>query len=47
MLKSIYGLKQASREWYSLFDTTLNSRGLKCSTSDTNMYSMNDPVHGI
>jgi hypothetical protein len=47
LLKRIYGLKQASREWYSLFHTTLTSRGLKRSASDTNMYSMNYSAHGI
>jgi hypothetical protein len=41
LLKSIYGLKQASREWYPLLSTTLTSLGLKPSTS------INHPVHGI
>jgi hypothetical protein len=35
LLKSIYGLKQASREWYKLFHQTLSSLGLKRATFDT------------
>ena len=38
LLKSLYGLKQASRVWYKTFDTFLLSQGfLKC-TSDPNVY---------
>jgi hypothetical protein len=47
LLKSIYGLKQASREWYKLFHRTLSSLGLKRVTSDTSLYTMNHQVHGI
>jgi hypothetical protein len=47
LLKSIYGLKHASREWYSLFNTTLTTLGLKHSTYDANLYSVHHPVHGI
>jgi hypothetical protein len=47
LLKSIYGLKHASREWYKLFHKTLSSLGLKRATSDTTMYTMNHPIHGI
>jgi hypothetical protein len=47
LLKSIYGLKQASREWYKLFHRTLSSLGLKRATSSTSPYTMNHPVHGI
>jgi hypothetical protein len=47
LLKSIYGMQQASRELYSLFHTTHSSLGLKRSTSDTNLYFMYYPVHGI
>jgi hypothetical protein len=47
LLKSIYGLKQACRVWYSLFHTTLTLIGLRRSTPDTIMYSMNHLVHGI
>jgi hypothetical protein len=46
LLKSIYGLRQTSREWHSLFHTTLAALGLQRSTFDPNMYSMNHPVHG-
>jgi hypothetical protein len=47
LLKSIYGLKQASREWYKLFHQTLSSLGLKRAISDTSLYTMNHHVHGI
>jgi hypothetical protein len=46
-LKSIYGLKQAWREWYKLFHQTFFSLGLKRATYDTNRYMINHPVHGI
>eukprot|EP00873_Tetraselmis_striata_P034503 jgi/Tetstr1/454767/TSEL_041650.t1 len=47
LLKSIYGLKQASWEWYELIHKTLTSLGLARSNSDTIMYSMNHPRYGI
>jgi hypothetical protein len=47
LLKSTYDLKQASRELYSLFNTILTSLGLQRSTSDTNLYSIHHPLHGI
>jgi hypothetical protein len=47
VLKSINGLKQASREWYKLFHQTLSALGLKRATSYTNLYTMNRPLHGI
>jgi hypothetical protein len=47
LIKSTYGLKEASRQWYSLFHTTLTSLSLKRSTSDSSLYSMNHPAHGI
>jgi hypothetical protein len=47
LLKSIYGLKQASREWYKLFHQTLSSLGLKRANSDTSLYTTNHPMHGI
>jgi hypothetical protein len=47
LLKSIYGLKHASREWYKLFHQDLSSLGLKRATADTSLYTMNHPLHGI
>jgi hypothetical protein len=47
LLKSIYGLKQASREWYKLFHKALSSLGLKRATSDTDLYTMNHSLHGV
>jgi hypothetical protein len=47
LLKNIYGLKQASREWYKLFHRTLSSLGLKQANSDTILYNMSHLVHGI
>jgi hypothetical protein len=47
LLKSIYGLKQASREWYKLLHRILSSLGLKRATSDTILYTMNHQVHSI
>eukprot|EP00873_Tetraselmis_striata_P040481 jgi/Tetstr1/460745/TSEL_005930.t1 len=47
LLKSIYGLKQASRELYELIHKTVTGLGLARSNSDTNMYSMNHPRYGI
>jgi hypothetical protein len=46
MLKSIYGLKETSREWYKLFHQTLSSLGLKRATSKTSLFTVNHPVHG-
>jgi hypothetical protein len=46
LLKSIYGLKHASREWYKLFHQTLSSLGLKRATDGTILYTMNHPLHG-
>jgi hypothetical protein len=47
LLESIHGLKQASREWYKLFFQTLSSIRLIRATYDTNLYTVNHPVHGI
>jgi histone deacetylase 1/2 len=47
LLKSIYGLKQASREWYKLSHQTLSSLGLKRAICDNILYTMNHPLHGI
>eukprot|EP00873_Tetraselmis_striata_P035909 jgi/Tetstr1/456173/TSEL_042941.t1 len=47
LLKSIYGLKHASREWYELIHKTLTGLGLARSNSDTSTYSMNHPRYGI
>jgi hypothetical protein len=47
VLKSIYGLKHTSREWYKLSHQTLPSLGLKRATSETSLYTVNNPVHGI
>jgi hypothetical protein len=47
LLKIIYGLKEASRKWYKMFHTILSSLGLKRAMCDTNLYTMNHPVHGI
>jgi hypothetical protein len=47
LFKSIYGLKLALREWYSLFYRTLTFLGLKHSTSDTSLYYMNHHFHVI
>jgi hypothetical protein len=47
LLKSIYGLKRASREWYTLFHQTLSSPGLKRATFDTSLYTISHPMHGI
>eukprot|EP00873_Tetraselmis_striata_P002937 jgi/Tetstr1/423201/TSEL_001321.t1 len=47
LLKSIYGLKQASREWYELIHKKLTGLGLARSNSDTSMYIMNHPRYGI
>jgi hypothetical protein len=47
ILKSIYGLKHASRDWYKLFHQTLSSLGLKRATYDTTLYTMSHPMHVI
>jgi hypothetical protein len=46
LLKSIYGLKQASRKW-NKFHQTLSSLGLKRVTSSANLYTMSHPMNGI
>jgi hypothetical protein len=47
LLQIVYGLKHASREWYSLFNYTLTSIGLTRSTSDASACSMNLLIHCI
>jgi hypothetical protein len=47
LLKSIYGMKQASREWSKLFHHILSSLALKRAIPYTNLYTMNHPMHGI
>jgi hypothetical protein len=47
LLKIIYGLRHASREWYKLFHQTLSSLGLKRVTSNIMLYTMNHPMHGV
>jgi hypothetical protein len=47
LLKSIYGLEQASHEWCKLFRHIFSSLGLKRATSDTSLHTMNHPMHGI
>jgi hypothetical protein len=37
--KSIYGLKQASRQWYLKFDETIRSFGFKENEEDNNIYA--------
>jgi hypothetical protein len=39
MRKSIYGLKQASRQWYLKFDETIRSFGFKENEEDTCIYA--------
>ena len=39
--KSLYGLKQALREWYSKMDAFLLSQNFYRCRSDTNVYSQN------
>lgn len=38
LLKSLYGLKQASRVWYETFDTFLLSHNFRKCISDPNVY---------
>jgi hypothetical protein len=45
--QSIFGLKQASREWYQVFHRTISSFGIKQATSETSLYNVNRPIHGI
>jgi hypothetical protein len=48
LLNIIYGLKQASREWYKLFHQTLSSHWLTRAPSVISPYTMNHrQVHGI
>lgn len=47
LLKSVYGHKQASREWHELINKTLTGLDLRRSNSDTILYTMNHPMYGI
>ena len=38
--RSLYGLKQSPYAWYNRIDAALRRIGLRCSTSDPNMYYM-------
>jgi hypothetical protein len=46
LLKSIYGLNKALREWCKLCHHTLSSLGLKRAIFDTIIYTMNHDAHG-
>jgi hypothetical protein len=39
MKKSIYGLKQASRQWYLMFDRTIRNFGFKENVEDNRVYA--------
>jgi hypothetical protein len=47
LLTSVYGLKHASREWQKLFHQTFSSLGFKRAASDTSLYTVSHPLHGI
>ncbi|MCO5599023.1 hypothetical protein L7F22_053122 [Adiantum nelumboides] len=43
LLKSLYGLKQSSRQWYHKFDTFMRSLDYKCSNVDPCLYVERQP----
>ena len=43
LLKSLYGLKQSSRQWYQKFDAFMRSQGYKHSTEDPCLYVKRQP----
>ena len=45
--KSVYGLKEAPREWYSKLDAFLLSQNFQRCTSDTNVYLQQSDGHLI
>ena len=45
LIKCLYGLKQARKQWYEKFDSTLTSNGFYVSDSDACVYSKVD-MHG-
>ena len=38
LIKSLYGLKQASKQWHEKFDTTLTSAGFSVNKADKCVY---------
>ena len=43
LLKSLYGLKKSSRQWYQKFDAFMRSQGYKRSTEDPCLYVKRQP----
>ena len=46
LVKSLFGLKQASKQWYEKFDNVMMSQGFKINECDKCVY-VKDTKHGL
>ena len=47
LIKSLYGLKQASKQWHAKFDQTMLANGFKINECDKCVYIKDTPNHQV